>query len=79
MRTKRDIKIKWNIIPMEEIKKINKVKKTSKAKERAIKRMRIKINININWRTQLILDWLIWKSTQLERIEKEEEKRLTGA
>jgi len=36
------------------IEKKNKVIKASKAKKREIKRMMMKIDININWRTHLI-------------------------
>ena len=48
MMIKLNTKIKWNKISRNEIKKINKVKKTSKVEERTIKRIVKKIDINTN-------------------------------
>jgi len=76
IRTKLDIKIKWNIINTYGINwKINKVKKASKAKERAIKRMKIKININTNWRTQLIFGWADMKIEAMRENRKRGRKK----
>jgi hypothetical protein len=55
--------------------KINKVKKALKAKERAIKIMKIKININTNWRTQLIFGWADMKIEAMRENRKRGRKK----
>ena len=53
------------------IEKKNKVIKASKAKEREIKRMMMKIDININWRTHLIFK----KASVKIKVRREKKKR----
>ena len=72
-------KIKLNKKFRDENWKLTKVIKASKAKEREIKRMMMKIDININWRTHLIFK----KASVKIKVRREKReggrKGLTGA